>query len=66
MIGPGNSGRSAAVIMICQPAWQLPIRQGRPCAFGSASMTASMNRASATQTSSMVWPGIGSGRKPTK
>ena len=34
MIGPGRSGRIAAIIMICQPAWQLPISTGLPSASG--------------------------------
>ena len=34
MIGPNNSGRSAARIITAQPAWQLPITQGLPSASG--------------------------------
>ena len=34
--------------MICQPAWQLPIRQGLPSASGCSAATSSTNRASAS------------------
>ena len=34
MIGPNSSGRVAATIITAQPAWQLPITQGLPSAFG--------------------------------
>ena len=47
-------GGSRLIIMICQPAWQLPIRQGLPSAFGWRSTTSSTKRASASQTSSIV------------
>ena len=66
MIGPNSSGRRAASIMTAQPAWQLPITQGLPSASGCSAMTFSRKIASARAMSSMVWPGIGSGRKPTK
>ena len=42
MIGPARSGLSAAIIMICQPAWQLPISTGLPSASGWRAATASM------------------------
>ena len=48
------------------PAWQLPMMHGLPSAFGCRAMTFSRNTASARMMSSMVWPGIGSGVKPTK
>ena len=66
MIGPKSSGRSAATIITAQPAWQLPITQGLPSASGWRAMTVSRKTASARAMSSMVWPGTGSGRKPTK
>ena len=66
IIGPNNSGRTDARIIIAQPAWQFPITQGLPSASGWSEMTFSTNAASATPISSMVWPGMGSGRKPTK
>ena len=66
MIGPVRSGLSAAIIMTCQPAWQLPITTGLPSASGWSAATLAMKAASAAQTSSTVWPGTGSGRKPTK
>ena len=66
MIGPNSSGRVAASIITAQPAWQLPITQGLPSASGWSAMTFSRNTASACMMSSMVWPGIGSGVKPTK
>ncbi len=34
MIGPNNSGRTAASIITAQPAWQLPMTQGLPSACG--------------------------------
>ena len=37
MMGPNNSGRRAASIMIAQPAWQFPITQGLPLASGCSS-----------------------------
>ena len=64
--GPNNSGRSDARIMTAQPAWQLPITHGLPSACGCKAMTFSIKIASALATASMVWPGIGSGRKPMK
>ena len=66
MSGPNSSGRVAATIITAQPAWQLPITQGLPSAWGCSSMTFSRNTASARMMSSMVCPGIGSGVKPTK
>jgi hypothetical protein len=32
MITPASPGRTAAVIMICQPAWQLAMTMGLPSA----------------------------------
>jgi hypothetical protein len=64
--GPASSGRVAAMIAVCQPAWQLAITAGLPSAFGWRSRPSSMNAASAFHTSSVVWPGIGSGVNPTK
>ena len=66
MMGPNNSGRSAASIITAQPAWQFPITQGLPSACGCNAMTFSMKTASAREMSSMVCPGMGSGRKPMK
>ena len=66
MMGPNSSGRIAASIMIAHPAWQLPTTQGLPSASGCKAMTFSRKTASARATSPMVWPGMGSGRKPTK
>jgi hypothetical protein len=66
MIGPGSSGLIAAIIIICQPAWQLAMTTGLPSAFGCRAMTSSRNAASVRQTSSTVCPGTGSGRKPMK
>ena len=66
MIRPASSGRIAAVIMICQPAWQLAMMIGLPSASGWRFATSSMKIASARHTSSMVCPGIGFGRKPMK
>ena len=43
MIGPNNSGRSAARIITAQPAWQLPITQGLPSASGCRAITFSRN-----------------------
>ena len=43
MIGPNSSGRVAAAIRICQPAWQLPITTGLPSASGCSSATRSRN-----------------------
>ena len=37
MIGPARSGQIAAVIMICQPAWQLAMMMGLPSASGCRS-----------------------------
>jgi len=54
MMGPNNSGRIAASIMIAQPAWQLPITQGLPFASGCAAATFSMKIASARAMSSIV------------
>ena len=59
MIGPNNSGRSAATIMTAQPAWQLPITQGLPSAWGCSAMTFSRNTPLARAISWIVWPGIG-------
>ena len=58
MMGPNNSGRTAASIMIAQPAWQFPITQGLPLAFGCAAITFSMKIASAR---AMSWSGGSSG-----
>ena len=66
MIGPNSSGRIAATSSTAQPPWQLPMTQGLPSARGCSAMTFSRNAASACMMSSMVWPGIGSGVKPTK
>ena len=66
MIGPVRSGLVAAIIMICQPAWQLAMIIGLPSASGWRAATSSTKIASARQTSSIVCPGIGFGRKPTK
>ena len=66
MIGPKSSGRLAATIMTAQPAWQLPMTAGLPSASGWSAMTLSRKAASAAMMSSIVWPGTGSGRKPTK
>ena len=66
MIGPKSSGRRAATSITAQPAWQLPITQGLPSASGWRAMTVSRKIASARVMSRMVWPGIGSGRKPMK
>ena len=63
MIGPNNSGRMAASIMIAQPAWQLPITHGLPSASGCSAMTFSRKIASARAMSSIVWPGIGIGQE---
>jgi len=30
MMGPNSSGQTAAVMRICQPAWQLPMTAGLP------------------------------------
>ena len=48
-----------------------PEADGKPCVIGNCqagcrAMTFSRNTASARPTSSMVWPGTGSGRKPMK
>ena len=56
----------AAVIMVCQPAWQLAMTMGLLSASGWRRATSSIKAASARQTSSIDWPGIGSGEKPTK
>ena len=61
MIGPNSSGRMAASIITAQPAWQFPMTQGLPSAWGCKAMTFSRNTASARAMSSIVWPGIGSG-----
>ena len=66
MIGPNSSGRTAATISMAHPAWQLPTTTGLPSASGCRAMTSSRNAASAAMMSSIVWPGTGSGRKPTK
>ena len=66
MIGPNSSGLVAATIIVAQPPWQLPITTGLPSASGCSSITRSRNAASATMMSSIVCPGTGSGRKPTK
>ena len=66
MIGPNSSGRIAATSSTAQPAWQLPMTQGLPSASGCRAITFSRNTASAVMMSSIVWPGIGSGVKPTK
>ena len=66
MIGPNSSGRMPATSNTAQPPWQLPMTQGLPSAPGCSSMTFSRNTASVCMTSSMVWPGIGSGVKPMK
>ena len=66
MIGPNSSGRVAATIITAQPAWQLPMTHGLPSASGCSATTRSRNAASARITSSIVWPGIGFGRKPMK
>ena len=42
MIGPARSGRIAAVIMICQPAWQLAMMIGLPSASGWRLATSAM------------------------
>ena len=47
----------AAIIMICQPAWQLATITGLPSASGWRAATSSTKAASARQTSSIVWPG---------
>ena len=66
MIGPNSSGRIAAAIITCQPAWQLPITTGLPSLSLCISPTRSTKSVPATTTSSIVWPGSGQGRKPTK
>jgi hypothetical protein len=66
MIGPNSSGRSAATIMMAQPAWQLPITAGLPSASGCSAITRSKKAASARAMSPIVCPGTGSGRKPMK
>lgn len=66
MIGPNSSGARLAAIITIRPAWQLPITAGAPSASGWASLTARMNASTAWNTSSRVWPGTGSGVKPTK
>ena len=54
-----------AIIMICQPAWQLPMSMAcRRLLVPLGDF--STKRASARQTSSIVCPGTGPGRKPTK
>ena len=66
MIGPGQIGPQrrghhdlpARLAVADQAGASLGLRLG--------AITASMKIASALQTSSIVWPGIGSGRKPTK
>ena len=63
MIGPASSGRSAAIIMTCHPAWQLPMTTGLPSASGWRAVTASTKIASARHTSSTVWPGTGFGQE---
>ena len=45
--------------MTAQPAWQLPMTQGLPSAWGCNSETFFRNTASARAISSMVWPGHG-------
>ncbi len=57
MIGPTCSGWIALIIMICQPAWQLPIRHGLPSVFEWRVATSSTKRASASHTSSIVSAG---------
>ena len=57
MITPASSGRIAAVIIICQPAWQLAMTIGLPSASGWRFATSSRKTASARQTSSIVCPG---------
>jgi hypothetical protein len=47
MIGPVRSGRTAAIIMVCQPAWQLAMTIGLPSASGWRWATSSMNVPSA-------------------
>ncbi|KAG1477967.1 hypothetical protein G6F54_014028 [Rhizopus delemar] len=66
MMGPNSSGRMAAVIMICQPAWQLATTTGLPSASGCRAMISSRKRASAIITSSTVCSGMGWGRKVAK
>jgi len=66
MMGPNSSGRTAAVIMICQPAWQLATTTGLPSASGCSAMIFSRKCASAIITSSTVWVGMGRGRKVAK
>ena len=64
MIGPVRGrDRIAAIIMICQPAWQLPMITGLPSASGWRAATSSTKTASARQTSSIVCPGIGLGQE---
>ena len=52
--------------MICQPAWQLAITIGLPSASGCRAGDLLDEHASARHTSSIVCPGTGFGRKPTK
>ncbi len=63
-IGPVSSGYDAASIIAAQPPWQLPMTTGFGLS-GCRSRTACTNCASASHTSSMVWPGSGSGKKMT-
>ena len=66
IMGPNSSGRMAAVIMICQPAWQLPTTTGLPSDSGCRAMISSRKRASARITSSTVCVAVGCGRNEAK
>ena len=66
LIGPNSSGRRPATSNAAQPPWQLPMTHGLPSARGCSAMTFSRNIASVWMTSSIVWPGIGSGVKPMR
>ena len=46
-IGPGRSGRMAAMIVVCQPAWQLATTAGLPSASGCRRATSARKAASA-------------------
>ena len=61
MIGPNNSGRIAASIMIAQPAWQFPITQGLPFASGYCAATFSMKigLGAGNVLDGLSWNGIG-------
>ena len=55
---------SAAIIMICQPAWQLPMTIGLPSASGwSVGDFLDERPPRRAHTSSTVWPGNGVGQE---